>query len=272
MKSNPNNQQLVPRENTMSAAVATVEDKPMPAVRVEESNLVAIIARAAADPAVDVAKMERLLEMQERIEARQAKVAYTQALVVMKPKLPVVERNGKIVIPDKNDKSKIIQSTPYALWEDLDAAITPILHDHGFVLTFRTGSAPDGKVTVTGILSHDAGHSEETTITLPLDTSGSKNNVQGVGSALSYGKRYSATMLLNIRTKGQDDDGKLAGDAGLISEDQIATLREMLERTDSDVEKFCAYFKIDALPDLKAKDYERAIAAINLKDKKAGAK
>jgi hypothetical protein len=43
------------------------------------------------------------------------------------------------------------------------------------------------------VLSHELGHSEETTMTLPLDTSGSKNNVQAVGSSTSYGKRYTAT-------------------------------------------------------------------------------
>jgi hypothetical protein len=49
-------------------------------------------------------------------------------------------------------------------------------------------------------------------MTLPLDTSGSKNNVQAVGSSTSYGKRYTATLLLNIRTKGEDDDGHAGGD------------------------------------------------------------
>jgi hypothetical protein len=57
------------------------------------------------------------------------------------------------------DRRQIIQSTPYALWEDIDAAITPILNEHGFALTFRCGStgSPEHRVTVTGVLSHEHG-------------------------------------------------------------------------------------------------------------------
>src|SRR5262249_52409308 len=154
----------------------------------DPDNMITLIARLARDSSVDADKMERLLVLQERIEARQAKTAYMRALVEVKPLLPVIERNGRIVIHEKGREkidANVIQSTPYALYEDIDEAITPILRDHGLVLTFRVGSAADGKVTVVAILNHVEGHGEESgPITLPLDTSGSKNNVQGVGSAL----------------------------------------------------------------------------------------
>ncbi|HET9820175.1 MAG TPA: ERF family protein, partial [Rhodanobacteraceae bacterium] len=50
------------------------------------------------------------------------------------------------------------------------------------------------------------GHREETSITLPADTSGSKNAVQAVASSTSYGKRYTAGALLNLTSHGEDDD------------------------------------------------------------------
>lgn len=246
-------------------------------VAAEPVNLLAAIIRAASNPAVDVDKMERLMAMQERLEARQAKAAYTQAMVAMKPLLPVIERNGKITIHEKGKEkteAHVIQSTPYALWEDIDEAITPILHDHGFALTFRTGSAPDGKVTVTGMLDHVDGHGADTTITLPLDTSGSKNNVQGVGSALSYGKRYSAMMLLNIRTKGLDDDGKRAGDPEPLNDEKIAKIFDLLKRTDSDQEKFCKFMGVSIIADIPRKEYPRALESLHTKldAKERGAK
>lgn len=173
-------------------------------------GLLEVIARAARDPNVDIDKMERLLAMQERVMERNAKVAFTEALKTMQPLLPVITERGKIIIRDKNDQKKIIQETSFARWEDINEAIRPLLNAHGFSLSFRTGMAPDGKVSVTAVLAHDAGHQEETTIHLPHDSSGSKNSVQAIGSSTSYGKRYTTMSLLNITSRGEDDDGYAA--------------------------------------------------------------
>jgi len=166
-------------------------------------SIMSVIERAARDPSVDIDKMERLIEMQERVQARQAKIAYAEALSELQPRLPVISERGKIL-----NNNKQVQST-YAYWEDVNEAIRPILHDFGFSLSFKTGRNGQN-ITVTGILSHRLGHSEETTMELPADGSGSKNAVQAVASSTSYGKRYTAFALLNITSKGEDDDGATA--------------------------------------------------------------
>jgi hypothetical protein len=231
----------------------------------ESAAILSIIERVASNPNVDPGKMMQLLEMQERIMDRNAKAAFTAALVAVKPKLPVIDKRGRITVTDKNDRSKVIQSTPFALWEDIDAKITPILAEHGLVLTFRSGVAQDGKITVTGVLSHAEGHSEETTITLPHDSSGSKNAVQAVGSSTSYGKRYTATLLLNIRTKGEDDDGHAGGEPEPISEEQISELRHLIDEAGGNVRTFCEFYKVAALPDLPADLFDRACKALRAK-------
>lgn len=246
---------------------AELFNAPLAIDRPPAPSIMDIIGRAANDPTFDVNKFERLLEMHERIMSKEAKAAYMAAMVKMKPLLPVIDRKGRITIKEKGTQT-VIQSTPYALWEDIDEKITPILNQHGFALTFRSGVAQDGKITVTGVLGHSGGHSEETTITLPHDSSGSKNAVQAVGSSTSYGKRYTATLLLNIRTKGEDDDGVKGGEAGLISDDQIETVKELITRTGADIEKFCKYMGVEAVRDITAKDFPRAMMALNLKEKK----
>ncbi len=175
----------------------------------ESAAIIQVIERAAANPNVDIDKMERLLQMHERIVERNAKASYASALSAMQPHLPVITEKGKIIVRDKVTK-EVIQSTGYALWEDINEAIKPILADHGFALSFKTGIAADGKITVTGVLSHRDGHQEETTMALPHDSTGSKNAVQAVGSSTSYGKRYTASALLNITSRGEDDDGNKA--------------------------------------------------------------
>lgn len=245
----------------MSAAQAIVERSE---VADTAASIIQVIERAASNPNVDIDKMERLLQMQERILDRNAKAAYSAALADMQPKLPVVVERGEI----KHGDNKPVQSR-YALWEDINEAIRPLLAQHGFALSFRTGRDGD-RIIVTGVLSHRDGHSEQTSMPLPADQSGSKNAVQAVGSSVSYGKRYTALALLNITTRGEDDDGKAAGIGDIISDEQFNILSALIDETKSDIGRFCAAFKIDALPDLPASKFQQAIDLLN--QKKNGAR
>jgi hypothetical protein len=173
-------------------------------------SILALIERAARDPNVDIEKLERLFALKERMEARDAKQAFTEAKIAMQPEMPEITMKGHIVIRDKNKPDVITQDTPFARFEDIHEAVMPVLSAHGFDLSFRNGLAPDGKVRVTTLLSHVAGHTEETHFDLPHDSSGSKNSVQAVGSSTSYGKRYGTLSILNIKVCGEDDDGVAA--------------------------------------------------------------
>lgn len=169
------------------------------------TGLLEVISRAARDPSVDIDKMERLIAMQERVQARDAEVAFSVAFAAMQPDLPSIARNGQIV-----HKGQVISD--FAEWEDINRAITPVLSAHGFSLSFKPQPSGQGeRVSVTAILRHRGGHKDEATLSLPMDTSGAKNAVQSVGSTLSYSKRYAAILILNLTTEGDDDDGSKAG-------------------------------------------------------------
>ncbi|WP_249729608.1 ERF family protein [Chelatococcus sp. YT9] len=241
----------------MSTAVETYqaphEIEPRQVQR-EPAAIIQVIERAALNPNVDIDKMQRLLDMQERILAREAKASFDAAFSQMQPELPIINENGGI--KNKDDK---VQST-YAKWEDINEAIKPVLAQHGFSLRFRIGQDA-GKIVVTGILSHREGHSEETSIHLPIDTSGSKNAVQAVGSTTSYGQRYTAKALLNITSRAKadrDDDGASAGAPVLITDDQAEQIHKLISDTGADINKFLAYFKAESVSDLKARDFDRA--------------
>jgi hypothetical protein len=172
--------------------IAKKDETTLPA-QSETTAILSLVARAAADPNVDPDKFERLLKMQFSVQAREAQSAFDGAMADMQPELPVVGERGDAA-----------GRYTFALWEDIQAAVKPILQKHGFALTFRTDTAD--KITVTGILSHRKGHREETSITLPADPSGNKNAVQAVASSVAYGKRYTASALLNLTSHGEDDD------------------------------------------------------------------
>ncbi len=252
------------QETTTMGALAKAEPVSGEVITTSPNTIMEVIGRAAADPNTDVDKLERLLQMYERISDRDAKAAYAAALAEMQPKLPVITERGKI----STDKGKTVQSR-YALWEDINEAIGPVLAEHGFGLSFRTGQTADGKITVTGILSHRGGHQEETLIILPHDSSGNKNAVQAVGSSTSYGKRYTAMALLNITSRGEDDDGKAGGDPGGLTEDQQADVQALMEDVGADRDRFLKYIKADSIAAIPATSFDKVMKTLEAKRGKA---
>ena len=177
----------------MNAQLQTVEP-------LNDGNaLIVAIGNAAMNPLVYAEKMERLLAIYERTQATQARQEYAKAFAEMQLELPAIGERGNAA-----------GRYTYALWEDINTKIKPVMAKNGFALSFRTDTSE--RVTVTGVLSHIGGHEVDTSITMPADASGNKNAVQAVASAVSYGKRYVAGALLNLTYHGEDDDAYKAVD------------------------------------------------------------
>lgn len=221
----------------------------------DSAALMAIIARAATDPSCDLDKMERLIAMQERALSRWAEWRFASALSKLQAELPSISERGDAA-----------GRYSFPLWEDINTAIKPFLCKHGFSLSF--GFDFTAGITVTGALQHVSGHKEATSVTLPADTSGNKNAVQAVGSSLSYGKRYTASALLNLTSHGEDDDAYRAAIVR-ITEEQEASIHDMLESTGADKAKFLKWLKVDSVSDIPAAAFDTAIGALR---QKAGAK
>lgn len=187
-----------------------------------DSNIMAVISRAAADPTCDIDKLERLMAMHERMQARDAEAEFNAAMAAMQSDIPSIAERGAIVVNGQ-------KRSDYATFEDINDVIKPIMQQHGFAITFKVENVAQG-LSVTGILMHRAGHRESTTMLLPLDTSGSKNAVQAVGSSTSYGKRYVMSALLNLTTRGEDDDGHAAVPTANVTTVQASGITALLSR------------------------------------------
>jgi ERF superfamily len=234
----------------------------VPAPENMAASIFAVIERAAINPNIDMDKFERLIAMQERIEARSAKIAYVEAFADMQPELPTIDANGNITHNGK-------PISKYAKWEDINEAIKPTLAKHGFALDFGLVQ-DDRSMSITAILTHRKGHSKDATIRLPLDASGGKSGVHSVGSTLSYGQRYAARMVLNFISRApqdRDDDGNGNGNAAstAIGEAQIAELQRKIIDTDADLPMFLKYFRVVDLADLPVSQFDAAVRALNKK-------
>jgi hypothetical protein len=185
-------------------------DPPLPA------NILAVIARAAADPALNADKMRALLDMQKEVMAEEARLAFVRDFRKLRLALPTIKRDGKIEVRKKDPKTgdrtgAVQQTTFFATYENLMKVCEPILIENGFSFSSAVEPSADGlRINVISFLDHDQGHQRLSRFPLPAETSGSKNNVQGWGSAQSYGKRYNAVALLNIISedpRDSDTDG-----------------------------------------------------------------
>lgn len=230
---------------------------------IHNDGFMALLEKVADSPNLNPDVLNKLIDAQERVMAKQAEIEFNQAMTRLMPKLPTITKKGKIEFTDKNG---VKRETPFAKYEDIDEQIRPHLIAEGFSISFDTAWTDQG-VTISGTLSHSAGHSRTSSMRLPLDTSGSKNNLQAMGSTISYGKRYLVGMLLNIVTKGEDDDGKGADD--VIALEDAAEIDHLIKQSGADKQKFLEFFKIADVRELRARDKQKALNLLNAKTKKA---
>lgn len=221
----------------------------MTAIATQSQNVLDGILRAVADPNVDASKLHSLLDFQERLIASQAKQSFNEDFIKLQDKLPNIEEKGRIDL-GKGKPQK------YALFEDIQDAIKPVLQEFGFSISYRTAYAGD-TVLATTILKHRMGHEEQTTIALPKDKSGSKNETQAVGSSLSYGFRYGTRAILGLRMGGIDDDAK-ATNVKYITSTQQEAIQKALGPFE---EEWLKEVKLTSVSDIHSDQFDRALAA-----------
>jgi hypothetical protein len=178
--------------------------------------------------------------------AMQAEQQFNEAFHRLQLEMPRIKKDGAVEYKGK-------EAFKFATWEAIDAVIRPILQREGFSLSFDSAQrqGDGGGIVVTGKLSHTGGAHRTASIPVPLDTSGGKNAIQGYGSAMSYGRRYTATALLNIVTEGEDDSG-VRGGVKFIDEVRLAQITALIVETKSDRNRLMQHYQIAELHNLTA--------------------
>ncbi len=239
----------MPVDSDQQQLVIQEEAGPIQSVSVLE-----IFARLARDPNIDPARIAQLMEMHREAERWQARKDFIAAFSRLK--FPPIRKTAK----GHNAK--------YAPYEEIQSVIDPILASEGFTLTFSSGELTAHGIPIHGKLSHIAGHHEPGTLWLPRDKSGSMNEIQGAGSTISYGQRYVAKMMLNLRFIGDDDD---AGSRSYIDESGANNIINMIAETGMDDKAqalFLKYMNAEKVETIFARDYPKAMSALQAKLRK----
>lgn len=190
----------LPEDKTVSTAIAE-----LPACQTESLVTPAQMLAVAVQQGADLAKLEKLMELQERWERNQARKAFESALSAAKAEIRPIVKNRQVDYTSNRGRTNY----SYEDFSQVAAAVDPALSRHG--LSYRFRSYQEGKtLTVVCILSHRGGHSEETSLLAPNDESGNKNSIQSIGSAATYLQRYTLKLALGLAA-GHDDDAQAHG-------------------------------------------------------------
>ena len=217
------------------------------------SDMIALAVQSGAD----LEKLEKLLTLQERWDANEAKKAYHKAMSLFKENPPSIEK-------DKTVRYKDVKYN-HASLANVTSKINKALSIYG--LSASWSLKQNGQISVTCKITHEQGYSEETTITAPSDTSGSKNSIQAIGSTISYLERYTILALTGLATEEMEDDGRKSG-VELISLEEKNLILDRLLHLNIDQDKFLEYMKLDSLENMPASDRNKALTAIDNADKK----
>jgi len=211
----------------------------------ERMTVLEVFAGLARDLSIPLERIKGLMDMQEQAERRDAEKQFIAAFSRMK--FPPIKKTSKA------------HNSKYASFDDIQEIINPILDREGFTLTFTSGDVTPQGIPIHGLLSHVAGHSRGAVLYLPRDKSGSMNEIQGTGSTTSYGQRYVAKMMLNLRFIGDDDD---ADSISAISEDQVRNIECLMDEcklSPTARSKFMEMMGCKVLSDIQQGAYKVAI-------------
>lgn len=115
----------------------------------------------------------------------------------------LAKAQGEMTNPPKNADNPFFKSE-YADHPTILNMVRPILAKHGLALAQSYGEAG-----LTTTLTHESG---EWMMTDPLPIKAEKMTAQGIGSAITYARRYAVCAIFNIAGES-DDDGNAASEA-----------------------------------------------------------
>lgn len=225
------------------------------------------ILQTAVDRGLDADQLEKLMLMQERWEAGQAKKQFSEAMHNCQQEMPQIVKDAE----NSHTRSR------YALLETVQKHARPVYAKHGFSLSFGEADCPtaDHKRTVCDV-RHSGGHCERYHIDLPIDGEGAKggkssmNAVQGSISTTSYGQRRLICMIFNITVADEDDDGQTLSK---INEQQYATLEdwiELLKPTPWKLGPFLNWLQVKSIGELPAAKFNQAANELQAAARKHG--
>jgi hypothetical protein len=201
-----------------------VEKKETELEVIPQVQSVEVLIAKAIDNGLTAETMEKFLAMRRELKQEFAREEFIKAMSAFQAECPIVKRSkdgGKV-----KETGKVAYR--YAPIEEVASdEIRKLIAKNGLSYTMRSGHK-DGKFFASCVVSHIAGHSEETVFEVSAATkTGVMSEAQAEAAAMMFATRYAFRNAFGIIVGGDDDEDVLA-------EDQLKQLEDLKKENDKD--------------------------------------
>jgi hypothetical protein len=159
----------------------------------------------AINKGVTPENMEKLLSMRRELKKEWAKEQYDLAMADFQSACPVIKKTKIVKNKDGSVRYK------FAPIDSIVLQIGSLLKKNGFSYSIDSRTVDNG-LTIYCKVTHQAGHSEVSEFTVPIDKGAFMNEAQKVASASTFAKRYAFCNAFGILTGDEDDDSVASGE------------------------------------------------------------
>jgi hypothetical protein len=248
---------LVPESQERQLATQPLQTlgSPMP---------VAQMLQAAIDKGVtadNVAAVEKLVDLYERMQDKAAEQQFAAAFVALQSEMPRIEAIKPVPNRDGSVRFK------YAPYEEIMEKVRPLLQKHGFTVTFSS-EVRENRVVQTCTLQHVGGHkrSNQSMARIGNGPPGS-SDAQADGAASTYAKRQAFCDALNIVVEHDSDAAPqdARNEGAPISREQVQYLKEQLHETGSNEAAFLKLAGVGRIEEIGSSSYSVLVRMLEQK-------
>lgn len=167
---------------------------------VQESVTPMGLLQVAMSQNADIDMLTKLMELQERFEANEARKAFNVAFSSFKSEAVSIVKNTEV-------KMGPLAGSKYANLFDVVNAVIPSLSKHGLSHSWKLTKDEKDWMEVTCTIRHILGHSESVAMGAAPDAGPGRNAIQARGSAKSYLERYTLLAATGMAASDTDNDG-----------------------------------------------------------------
>lgn len=223
-----------------------------------QSAILEIVKRDDINPD----RLEKFLGLQIRMEERQAKVSYNNAMAAFQAECPIIKKTSKVDF--KSSSGKQTKYNYSALDEIVHETKAPMTK-HGFSYSFDVQTVNDTRSKIFLTIAHRDGHEkvfEYEFNSLHDDTRMNSNQRQK--SAITYAKRAILENGFGVVTAEEDDDARRAIDTP-ITDKQRKEIESIVKKASIKESALFNFLKVKSLDDLSSYEAKKAIHALKIK-------
>lgn len=238
---------------------------PDTTLAVREEPSVALMLQKVIEGGItneNVAALEKMCDLYERMEAKRAEREFIAAFVKLQQETPRIKATQAVPNNDGGTRYK------FAPYEEIMQQVQPLLTAHGFSISFNT-RREEGRITAICTMMHSAGHSRANEFAVRIGQGPPKaNEAQSDAAAKTLAKRGALSDALNIVIEKDTDGADSRSLGGKITPERAAELEKRVKATKSDVKKFLEFAEADSFANIDEAAYSRLDAV--LKKREAG--